>query len=149
MLSEEDYAKVAKEALRQYPIVWEKLVYLGKSDNVTFQVQTNDDNQKFLIKIHIATISIQSKGNIASELIWLESLVKDTNLVVPAPVRNLQGDLVTEISTDLSENTIMVTIYHWINGSVLKGFKRLVKWKMAKFYLVIMIHEMRCVRPIM
>ncbi|KLU54899.1 hypothetical protein EL84_22550 [Paenibacillus sp. VT-400] len=42
MLSEEDYAKVAKEALHQYPIYWEKLVYLGKSDNVKFQVQTND-----------------------------------------------------------------------------------------------------------
>ncbi|WP_405169751.1 phosphotransferase [Paenibacillus sp. FSL H8-0280] len=120
MLSEEDYAKVAKEALHQYPIYWEKLVYLGKSDNVTFQVQTNDDHQKFLIKIHISTISIQSKGNITSELIWLEALVKDTNLVVPVPVRNLQGDLVTEISTDLSENTIMVTIHHWIHGSVLQ-----------------------------
>ncbi|MBY0116953.1 phosphotransferase [Paenibacillus sp. FSL L8-0435] len=120
MLSEEDYAKVAKEALHQYPIYWEKLLYLGKSDNVTFQVQTNDDHQKFLIKIHISTISIQSKGNIASELIWLEALVKDTNLVVPAPVRNLQGDLVTEISTDLSENTIMATIHHWIHGSVLQ-----------------------------
>ncbi|MDT9717871.1 phosphotransferase [Paenibacillus sp. ClWae2A] len=120
MLSEEDYAKVAKEALRQYPIIWEKLVYLGKSDNVTFQVQTNNDNQKFLVKIHISTISIQSKGNITSELIWLEALVRDTNLVVPVPVRNLQGDLVTEISTDHSENTIMVTIHHWIHGNVLK-----------------------------
>ncbi|WKL02168.1 phosphotransferase [Paenibacillus amylolyticus] len=120
MLSEEDYGKVAKEALHQYPIYWEKLVYLGKSDNVTFQVQTNDDHQKFLIKIHISTISIQSKGNITSELIWLEALVKDTNLVVPVPVRNLQGDLGTEISTDLSENTIMVTIHHWIHGSVLQ-----------------------------
>ncbi|WP_340386388.1 hypothetical protein [Paenibacillus sp. FSL E2-0151] len=73
-------------------------------------VQANNVNQKFLIKIHISTISIQSKGNIASELIWLEALVKDTNLVVPVPVRNLQGDLVTEILTDLRENTIMVTI---------------------------------------
>ncbi|MEK4111758.1 Ser/Thr protein kinase RdoA (MazF antagonist) [Paenibacillus sp. DS2363] len=95
-------------------------MYLGKSDNVTFQVQTNNNLQKFLIKIHISTISIQSKGNITSELIWLEALVKDTNLVVPVPVRNLQGDLVTEISTDLSENTIMVTIHHWIHGSVLQ-----------------------------
>ncbi|MFX3650129.1 MAG: phosphotransferase enzyme family protein [Paenibacillus sp.] len=120
MLSEEDYAKVAKEALHQYPIIWEKLVYLGKSDNVTFQVQTNDHNQKYLIKIHISTISIHSKGNVASELIWLEALVKDTNLVVPSPIRNFQGDLVTEISTDLSENTFMVTIHHWIHGSVLK-----------------------------
>lgn len=77
---------------------------------LTFQVQANNVNQKFLIKIHISTISIQSKGNIASELIWLEALVKDTNLVVPVPVRDLQGDLVTEILTDLRENTIMVTI---------------------------------------
>ncbi|WP_236703405.1 phosphotransferase enzyme family protein, partial [Paenibacillus xylanivorans] len=119
MFSEEGYTKVAKKALRQYPIIWGKLVYLGKSDNVTFRVQTNDVNQTFLIKIHIATSSIKSKGNIASELIWLEALVRDTNLVVPAPVRNLRGDLVTEISTDHSENTFMVTIHHWVNGRVL------------------------------
>ncbi|MGV2882441.1 MULTISPECIES: hypothetical protein [Paenibacillus] len=78
---------MAKEALYQYPNIWEKLVYLGKSDNVTFQVQTSDDNQKFLIKIHISTISIQSKGYIASELIWLEALVKDTNLGSTVSVR--------------------------------------------------------------
>lgn len=119
MLSEEDYAKVAKEALRQYPIVWEKHVYLGKSDNVTFQVQTNDDNQKFLIKIHISTSSNKSKGNIASELMWLEALDRDTELVVPVPVRNIEGDLVTEISTDYNNKKFMVTIHHWINGSVL------------------------------
>ncbi|MEK4664484.1 phosphotransferase [Priestia sp. FSL H7-0729] len=119
MFSEESYTVVAKEALRQYPIIWEELVYLGKSDNVTFRVQTHDVNQTFLIKIHTATSSIKSKGNIASELIWLEALVRDTNLVVPAPVRNLQGDLVTEISTDHSGNTFIVTMQHWVNGSVL------------------------------
>lgn len=105
MLSEEDYAKVAKEALHQYPIIWEKLVYLGMSDNVTFQVQTNDDNQKYLIKFHISTISIHSKGNVASELIWLEALVKDTNLVVPAPVRNFQDDLVLRLLTSSERST--------------------------------------------
>ncbi|MFS0868851.1 phosphotransferase enzyme family protein [Paenibacillus xylanilyticus] len=119
MLSEEGYAKVAREALRQYPIIWERLVYLGKSDNVTFRVQTNDDNQTFLIKIHIATSFIKSKGDIASELIWLEALVRDTNLVVPTPVRNLQGNLVTEISTDHRKNKSMVTIHKWVNGKVL------------------------------
>lgn len=33
------------------------------------------------------------------ELIWLEALVKKPNLVVPAPVRNLQGDRVV-LDTD-------------------------------------------------
>lgn len=119
MLTEEDYAKVAKEALIQYPIICEKLVYIGKSDNVTFRVHTNDDNQKFLIKIHISTSSNKSKENIESELIWLEALDGDTDLVVPAPVRNLKGDLVTDISTDHSDNKFIVTIHHWVNGELL------------------------------
>ncbi|MEK8132071.1 phosphotransferase [Paenibacillus filicis] len=119
MLSEEEYTKVAKEALIQYPIICEKLVYLGKSDNVTFRIHTNDDNRKFLLKIHISTSSIKSKGNIESELIWLEALDGDTDLVVPSPVRNLDGDLVIDISTDHSDNKLIVTIHHWVNGEVL------------------------------
>lgn len=118
MLSEEDYTKVAKEALIQYPIVYKKLVYLGKSDDVTFRVHTNDDNLNFLIKIHISTSSNKSKENIESELVWLEALDRDTELVVPIPVRNIEGDLVTVLSTDYS-NKFIVTIHHWVNGTVL------------------------------
>ncbi|GIP26314.1 aminoglycoside phosphotransferase [Paenibacillus sp. J23TS9] len=119
MLSEEVYTKVAKQALIQYPIIYEKLVYLGKSDNVTFQIHTNDDNRKFLIKIHISTSSNKSKENIESELIWLEALDRDTDLVVPNPVKNLEGDLVTIISTGCNDNKFIVTIHRWVNGKVL------------------------------
>ncbi|KNB73058.1 phosphotransferase enzyme family protein [Brevibacillus reuszeri] len=119
MLSEEEYAKVAKESLIQYPIICDELVYLGKSDNVTFLVHTNDENQKYLIKIHISTSSNKTKDNIESELIWLEALDGDTDLFVPVPIRNLEGDLVTEISTYHNDNKFIVTIHHWVNGEVL------------------------------
>lgn len=119
MLSEEDYTKVAKEALIQYPIICEKLVYLGVSNNVTFRVHTKDDNRKFLVKIHISTRSNNSKENIESELIWLEALDGDTDLIVPNPVRNLEGNLVTVIATDHNDNKYIVTVHRWVNGKVL------------------------------
>ncbi|MEC0239500.1 phosphotransferase [Paenibacillus dokdonensis] len=119
MLSEEDYTKVAKEALIQYPIICEKLVYLGESDNITFRVHTKEDIRKFLVKIHISTSSNNSKENIESELMWLEALDGETDLVVPNPVRNLEGDLVTVISTDHNDNKFIVTVHRWVNGKVL------------------------------
>lgn len=82
MLSEEEFAKVAKESLIQYLIICDELIYLGKSDNVTFRVHTNDENQKYLIRIHISTSSNKIKDNIEPELIWLEALDGDTDLFV-------------------------------------------------------------------
>lgn len=119
MFSEEDYTKVAKEALIQYPIICSEIAYLGESDNVTFRVHTKDDNPKFLIKIHISKSSNYSKENIESELMWLEALNEDTGLVVPNPKRNLEGDLVTVISTDYNNNKFIVTVHQWVNGKVL------------------------------
>ncbi|UKS26616.1 hypothetical protein LOZ80_34740 [Paenibacillus sp. HWE-109] len=119
MLSEKDYEKIAKEALRNYSIICKDLLYLGKSDNVTFRVNTSDGNLKYLIKIHISTGSSKTKDVIESELIWLEALARDTNLIIPNPVRNLEGGLITEISIINNEEKLNVTLHNWVNGEVL------------------------------
>ena len=115
MLSEKEYEKIAKEALNNYSIIFDELVYLGKSDNVTFRVDTRDDNLKYLIKIHISTSSIKTKDVIESELIWLEALARDSNLVIPTPIRNLKDELITEIK----EEKLIVTLHNWVKGEVL------------------------------
>ncbi len=119
MISEIDYETIAKESLKSYSIKYEELVYLGKSDNVAFQVNTIDEGLKYLIKIHTSTNSIKTKNVIESELIWLEALAKESNLVIPTPVRNLKEELITEISNINNEEKINVTLYNWVNGEVL------------------------------
>ena len=107
VLSEKEYEKIAKEALNNYSIIFDELVYLGKSDNVTFRVDTRDDNLKYLIKIHISTSSIKTKDVIESELIWLEALARDSNLVIPTPIRNLKDELITEITRSTEMNWLV------------------------------------------
>jgi Ser/Thr protein kinase RdoA (MazF antagonist) len=100
MHSENDYEKIAKEALSKYSIIPEQIVYLGKSDNGAFRVNSIDEASSYLIKLHYSTTGSRSKEHIESELIWLEVLARDSSLVIPVPVKNSEGELVTTVWMD-------------------------------------------------
>ncbi|MBP1996687.1 phosphotransferase enzyme family protein [Paenibacillus eucommiae] len=129
MLSEKEYENIAKKALEKYPIFAEKLVYLGLSDNVTFRVETKDEDLKYLIKLHYSTNGSRSKDFIESELIWLEALASDSKHDVPAPVKNGEGELVTTVTVEDLEDIdnladgfneeMFVTLHHWVHGELL------------------------------
>ncbi|MFB6364520.1 phosphotransferase enzyme family protein [Paenibacillus elgii] len=114
-----DDESIAREALKQFPVHGERLVYLGKSDNVTFQVKTKQENLNYLMKLHYATKGNHSKKTVESELLWLEALAADTTLTVPSPVRSRDNGLTTEVTVDKSGESILVTLYQWVNGELL------------------------------
>ncbi|KPV55425.1 aminoglycoside phosphotransferase [Paenibacillus sp. A3] len=114
-----DDESIAKEALKQFPVHGERLVYLGKSDNVTFQVKTKQESLNYLMKLHYATKGIHSKKTVESELLWLEALAADTTLTVPSPVRNRDNGLTTEVAVNASGESVIVTVHHWVNGELL------------------------------
>lgn len=119
LLSEQQgYQRIALEALKKYPIHSFELVYLGKSDNVTFRVNADYQGLKYLLKIHCSELGFKTKTVIESELIWLEALARDTDLIVPTPLRNLGDELITEVVTG-HDDIIMVTCYSWVNGEIL------------------------------
>jgi Ser/Thr protein kinase RdoA (MazF antagonist) len=57
---------------RLYGIQVKNVVFLGKSDNLTYQLVTSE--QKYLLKIHLGS---NSKEMVRSELTWLVALNKD------------------------------------------------------------------------
>ncbi|MBA2678147.1 MAG: phosphotransferase, partial [Ktedonobacteraceae bacterium] len=56
---------------------------------------------------------------LASELLWLEALHRDTALTVQRPVRNRAGEFVTVIYPE-SDVGMSCTLLHWIEGEPLK-----------------------------
>ncbi|WP_036676032.1 phosphotransferase, partial [Paenibacillus tyrfis] len=114
-----DDESIAREALKQFPVHRERLVYLGKSDNVTFQVKTKQESLNYLMKLHYATKGSHSQKAVESELLWLEALAADTTLTVPSPVRNRDNGLTAELAINASRESIVVTLHRWVNGELL------------------------------
>jgi len=108
---------------------------LGHSENVTFRVDTRnhqnfatseeyDEQALFLLRIHYPIAEFrdriwQQNAVIESELIWLTALHRDTDLVVPQPVQNLNGSFITSIAIDDISETLNCTLLKWVDGSPL------------------------------
>lgn len=114
-----DDESIAREALKQFPVHGERLVYLGKSDNVTFQVKTKQESVNYLMKLHYAAMGGHSQKTVESELLWLEALAVDTGLTVPSPVRNRDNGLTVEAAVNASGKSVVVTLHRWVNGELL------------------------------
>ncbi|CAH1222801.1 hypothetical protein PAECIP111892_05209 [Paenibacillus auburnensis] len=118
MFTESDYEIIAQEALKKYDLGITQLDYLGKSDSVTFRLHTIDENLSYLLKLHYSDSANRERDVIESEMQWLEALSNDTDLIVPAPVRNRDNEWITVISYG-TEESLNVTCYHWVDGEVL------------------------------
>ncbi|WP_077595985.1 phosphotransferase [Oceanobacillus kimchii] len=105
---------VEQELKRLYNIDVKNVVFLGRSDNVTFRVDTL--RNKYLLKLHLGS---NSKSMIESELMWLEAINKDTNLKVQSPIKNLEGKFVTNL-IDRTDNHSFWTLQSWIEGELLQ-----------------------------
>lgn len=108
--------KVEQELIKLYDLnSISSVEYLGKSDNVTFYIETVD-TKKYLLKRHMET---NSKRVIESELLWLEALEANTNLKVQRPVRNRNNQLTTKIIDEKTGNHTLWTSQIWIEGETL------------------------------
>ncbi|MEH2008061.1 phosphotransferase enzyme family protein [Nostoc sp.] len=135
MESKIDWNSLALTALAQYNISADQLVFLGHSENVTFRVDTRynqnfatsgeyNEQGLFLLRIHYPITEFrdriwQQHAVIESELMWLTALYRDTDLVVPYPVQNLSGNLITSVEIDDISETLNCTLLKWVDGSLL------------------------------
>lgn len=135
MKSKIDWNSLALTALAQYNVSVAQLVFLGHSENVTFRVETwnnqnfatsgeYDEQTLFLLRIHYPIAKFcdriwQECAVIESELIWLTALYEDTDLIVPYPVQNLSGSFITCVAVDDISETLNCTLLKWVDGSPL------------------------------
>lgn len=115
--------ELAQAALRLYGLPLDaRLVFLGESQNTTFQVEL-PQGSKFLLRLHVGIDSTnnmltswQAPAVIQSELVWLDALRRDTQLTVAQPVRNQADEWVTAIPDNLLHTPQYFTLLHWIEG---------------------------------
>ncbi|MES1021958.1 phosphotransferase [Gloeocapsa sp. BRSZ] len=118
---------LAIAALYQYGLENAQLNRLRGASNTNYQVDS--DNQSFVLRLH--TSALHDRVAISSELAWLSSLHSDTTLVLPRPIVNLNGELVTSICTD-GEPETLCTLLSWVEGEIPPTVEALTDAQLAK-----------------
>jgi Ser/Thr protein kinase RdoA (MazF antagonist) len=122
-LSSETLARQALAAYRPEAahlefIRWMEFIRHG--DTIAYQVKTTA-GENFLLRLHVPkTQSMGAHGAdyaaVNSELLWLEALCQDTDLVLPQPIRNQSGGLVTQVQSLEAGEKINCTLLRWVVG---------------------------------
>lgn len=111
------------QALGHYGLTEPEATFIRHNENITFRVVDRARHAAYLLRIHrpaSATYSglRQRPEALASELLWLDALHRDTPLTVQRPVSNTRGDLVTTLQA--GGETIPCTLLRWITGDELR-----------------------------
>lgn len=67
--------------------------------------------------VRVATTRGRRAEEQRSEMQWLEALRRETSLVVPEPVRTLDGDLVAMIVPEGSMEAHVCVVLRWVSGT--------------------------------
>jgi Ser/Thr protein kinase RdoA (MazF antagonist) len=104
--------ELALKTLEQYPIVPITVSPLVHLFNSTFRIDT--ENGRFVIRINRP--HDRSQAEIRSEMQWLASVRQETPLVVPDPLTNNTGDLVTRVEVPGVPEPRDCVVFHWVDG---------------------------------
>ncbi|NOU65377.1 phosphotransferase [Paenibacillus sp. LMG 31461] len=105
--------------LLQYDIVNPEATLIRHNENRTYKVIDSSNGSVYLLRVHDPlTLNLggiqHTRQGVESELRLLEAISKRTDLMVPVPVVNRYGQLVTEFELDGS--TLCCSLLHWIEG---------------------------------
>jgi Ser/Thr protein kinase RdoA (MazF antagonist) len=122
-LSSETLARQALAAYRPEAAhlkFFRRMVFIRQGDTIAYQVKTTA-GVNFLLRLHVPkTQSMGTHGAdytaVNSELLWLEALCQDTDLVLPQPIRNQSGALVTQVQSPEAGEKINCTLLRWVVG---------------------------------
>jgi len=104
--------RLAGEALERHDVDVRRMKLLVHLENTTFRIDGADGP-------HVLRINRSRRHDLAavrSELTWLEALRRDTDLVVPDPVRNRSGDLVTSVGAPGVPEVRDTVLFRWVEG---------------------------------
>lgn len=115
----------AQAALEAYGLVKAKTKFLSYSGNAHYQVDTSkcaprepDEGRywenHYILRLHQP--NYQTVEAIRSELFWLQALLQDTDLVVPQPMYNSEGELVTITDVPGLPTPQYATLLRWVKG---------------------------------
>lgn len=106
--------RIARESLTHYPVTCKSMDFIGHSASAVYKV-TDSEGNRFSLRVHRPRSGNlesfwTSREAARSEMMWLHALSRETDITLPAPVMNVQGDLVTIV------DGIACTMLTWVDG---------------------------------
>lgn len=117
------FRELAKIALQAYGLQGAQLTFLQYGENVIYRVDLPgrspraDQNSPFhpnrcLLRLH----AWDNLPYINSEMIWLDALVHQAGIIVPDPIRTLDGEFVVKVASHEVPQGRCVTLLGWLDG---------------------------------
>src|ERR1044072_8863088 len=109
--------RLAEMALRDFGIAEARLRPRTHMENTTFKVETAQGGP-YVMRIHRSTgvdgHPRRTEEQIGSEMGWLAAIRRDTDLVVPEPVRTRDGALLTITEVEGVPDLRICVLFHWV-----------------------------------
>jgi Ser/Thr protein kinase RdoA (MazF antagonist) len=116
--------QLAAKALAAYDVRPVRVSPLPRGDNVAFRVETAD-GQRYVLRIHRVSGDPwhprRNAAQVESELTWLAVLRCETDLVVPEPVPNRLGGLLTIVEVEGVPEPRICVLLRWVEGRFLEA----------------------------
>ena len=103
---------LATEALAQYEIDVREFQTLLHLENTTFRVAGKD--KQYVLRVNRPYH--RTEAEIRSEAMWLEAICRETDLVVPKPVPNREGDVVSKAGAPGLPEERCCILFEWVEG---------------------------------
>lgn len=104
--------RLAGAVLARYPLQCARMTPLVHGENTTFRVDAVD-GRGYLLRV--CRDGYQTEAALRSELMWLDALA-DAGLVVPRPVRGLDGDLLQVAAAAGVPEPRRCVVFEWVEG---------------------------------
>lgn len=106
--------RLAQSALTSYDIEQAQITPLHHFLNTTFRIDIPIQKQRFVLRVSRA--GYQDAAAIRSELLWLQAIRRETDLVVPEPLANRDGLLLTIVEVPGVPETRHCVLFRWVDG---------------------------------
>jgi Ser/Thr protein kinase RdoA (MazF antagonist) len=104
---------MALQALGEYDLVVKRVRPAAHGLNTLFRVET-EVGETYALRISHPTW--RTDEDLASELLWLEALARDTEIGAPVPIRSRRGGRITRVAVDGVPEPRRCVLMSWIPG---------------------------------
>ena len=109
--------RLARTALDRYDLDVESVRFFARHSNSLFTVTTVDGN-RYILRVGINGPVGHPRSQVDTEVMWIEALARDTDLILPEPIRNREGSPVTSLAVDGVPDERNVVVFRWLDGRI-------------------------------
>ncbi|MBN1265909.1 MAG: phosphotransferase [Anaerolineales bacterium] len=106
--------EMGKLVLERYPVRVKQIRLLTIETNGIFRVDT-EDGTRYMLRISDPK-NTHEEAEIRSEIAWLNALIRETDLRIPAPVLNTMGEFVNAVQMEGIPKKRFCVLFSWIQG---------------------------------